>query len=86
MDSNDAYYVGKIADVIYDIYNSKVNNYEDKYTAEWIQISIAIAKRTLSEINKAIETCKKYENMSADTDVIADIDAGVEDYPAPMEP
>lgn len=84
MESKDVYCIGKLAEAVCDVYCVKVNDFEDKFPDEWVQISLSIARKMFDEIIKAIETFKKYDFKSADTDVIADIDAGVEDYLAPM--
>ena len=85
MESKDVYCIGKLAEAICDVYNVKVNDYEDKFPDEWVQVSLSIARKTFNEIVKAIEAYKKYEIKSAETDVIADIDAGLEDYPSPVD-
>lgn len=79
MESKDVYCIGKLAEAICDVYSVKVNDFEDKFPDEWVEISLSIARKTFNEVVKAIETYKKYEIKSAETDVIADIDAGLDE-------
>lgn len=79
MESKDVYCIGKLAEAICDVYSVKVNDFEDKFPDEWVEISLSIARKTFNEVVKAIETYKNYEIKSAETDVIADIDAGLDE-------